>query len=630
LLFPGYPHHRAGAITREGISRRIVNFTMFGDPRPHRWHEHRIQLVSSDEALNEAVSLVARTRRGKRRTWRVETSRKDYDKGLEFARSLCQVADLEVVRRARLTPGKAFHFMPASHVRPGMVVPVLRGDAVREARVSSVEIVPYAGFVYDLTVQHLRNYPAGGLIVHNSVYRWRGADLRNILDFEHDYPGTRVIRLEQNYRSTGRILAAAAAVIANNVARKKKTLWTENPDGSLPVVFTAWDEHAEASFVAQNIRRLRAEGAEYGDVAVFYRTNAQSRVIEDALRRAGLPYVIIGSVRFYERKEIKDAVAYLRLVVNPTDDLAFRRAVGAPTRGIGRSTLQRLDEAARRAGRSLLEASASLPPDITGKPRAGLLEFARLVASLAGRRASMPLAGFLEEVLNASGYADALIEERTAEAQGRLENLKELVAAAEEFERSREDPSLEAFLDSIALVSDVDEYDQISSAVTLMTLHSAKGLEFPVVFLTGMEEGVFPHTRAMGTADDVEEERRLCYVGITRAKRVVYLTHALNRRLHGGGPSEPSRFLFEIPQDQVVVLGTRAFPAPMPPVATPVSTDADDLPFRVGARVRHAKWGEGLLVGIERDGQDVMVTVGFASVGRKRMLLSAAHLEEIE
>jgi DNA helicase-2/ATP-dependent DNA helicase PcrA len=368
---------------------------------------------------------------------------------------------------------------------------------------------------------------------------------------------------------------------------------------------------------------------EYGEVAVFYRANAQSRVIEDALRRAGLPYVIIGSVRFYERKEIKDVVAYLRLVVNPVDDLAFRRAVGAPTRGIGRSTLQRLGEAARRAGRSLLEACASLPPDITGRPRAGLLEFARLVASLAGRREAMPLASFLEEVLNASGYTDALIEERTAEAQGRLENLKELVAAAEEFERSRETPSLEAFLDSIALVSDVDEYDGTSSAVTLMTLHSAKGLEFPVVFLTGMEEGVFPHARAMGTSDDVEEERRLCYVGITRAKRLIYLTYAVNRRLHGGGPAEPSRFLLEIPEDQLTLLGAREYSTPMPPVMPAPSTVDDDLPFKVGARVRHARWGEGLLVGIEREGEDVMVTVGFASVGRKRMVLSYAHLEEI-
>jgi DNA helicase-2/ATP-dependent DNA helicase PcrA len=242
----------------------------------------------------------------------------------------------------------------------------------------------------------------------------------------------------------------------------------------------------------------------------------------------------------------------------------------------------------------------------------------------------MPLASFLEEVLNASGYVDALIDERTAEAQGRLENLKELVAAAEEFERSREDPSLEAFLDSIALVSDVDEYAQTSSAVTLMTLHSAKGLEFPVVFLTGMEEGVFPHARAMGTTDDVEEERRLCYVGITRAKRLVYLTYAVNRRLHGGGPGEPSRFLFEIPPDQVVVLGARATPTPIAPVAVPVSAEADDLPLRVGAHVRHPRWGEGLLVGIERDGDDVIVTVGFASVGRKRMALALAHLEEIE
>ena len=465
-----------------------------------------------------------------------------------------------------------------------------------------------------------------------SVYRWRGADLRNILDFERDHPGTRVVRLEQNYRSTGRILAAAAAVIANNVSRKEKTLWTENPEGSPPVVFRAWDEHGEASFVAQNIRRLRTEGVDHGDVAVFYRTNAQSRVLEDALRRAGVPYRIVGSVRFYERKEVKDVVAYLRLVVNPTDDVALKRAVGAPARGIGRSSLQRLEEAARRDGQALLEACGSLPPDISGKPRTALLEFARLIAALALRRDTMPLPAFIEEVLKASGYVDALLQERNAEAQGRIENLKELVAAAEDFQRSRDDVSLEAFLDSIALVSDSDEYDPTSTAVTLMTLHSAKGLEFPVVFLTGMEEGVFPHARALGTTDDVEEERRLCYVGITRAKRLIYLTYAVNRRLHGGGPSEPSRFLLEIPQEALTLLGARTpydtpAEASLPP--SPSDDVDDDLPFRVGARVRHAKWGEGLLVGIEREGQEIMVTVGFASVGRKRLVLSYAHLEEI-
>src|SRR5205809_1673573 len=259
-LFPDYPHHRPSAMTREGISRKIVNFTMFGDPRPHEWHEHRIRLVSSDAALWEAVSLVSRPRRGKRRTWRIETSRKDYDKGLEFARSLCVGAAMEVVRRARLTPRKAFQFMPASHVRLGMAIPILKAGEVREVRVASVEFRRYRGFVYDLTIEDFRNYAAGEVIVHNSIYRWRGADIRNILDFETDYPGTRVIRLEQNHRSTKRILALASAVSAHNASRKGKGPWTENAGGERAAGHRAGDHHAEANFRARTIRAARRAG----------------------------------------------------------------------------------------------------------------------------------------------------------------------------------------------------------------------------------------------------------------------------------------------------------------------------------------------------------------------------------
>jgi DNA helicase-2/ATP-dependent DNA helicase PcrA len=461
-----------------------------------------------------------------------------------------------------------------------------------------------------------------------SVYRWRGADLRNILDFEHDYPGTRVVRLEQNYRSTKRVLRIASAVIANNVARKDKSLWTDNAEGEPASVYRAGDEHEEANFVAQTIRRLRDEGAPYGDVAVFYRTNAQSRVLEDALRRGGIPYLIVGSVRFYERKEVKDALAYLRLIVNPADDVAFRRAVAAPSRGIGRATLVRLDELAGREQRSLLSACAALPPDVAGKPGRALEQFRQLVGGLAEKRAGLTVPAFIDAVLDASGCREALRQERSAEAESRLENLEELIAAAEDYQVSAEEPSVEGFLDAVALVSDIDELTEDVRGVTLMTLHSAKGLEFPTVFLTGMEEGVFPHSRSMGDAEEVEEERRLCYVGLTRAKERLFLSYALHRRLHGYGLGEPSRFLAEIPENQATLLdaGARERPAEAPPTAADLQ---DDLPFRVGAHVRHARWGEGLLVGIERDGDEIIVTVGFASVGRKRLSLQYAHLEDI-
>jgi DNA helicase II / ATP-dependent DNA helicase PcrA len=468
-----------------------------------------------------------------------------------------------------------------------------------------------------------------------SVYRWRGADLRNILDFEKDFPDCRVVPLEQNYRSTKQILRMAGAVIRNNTARKDKRLWTENVEGERAHVYRAWDENEEAAFVARAIRGLRDEGGDYRDVAVFYRTNAQSRVLEDALRRASIPYLIVGGVRFYERREVKDVVGYLRLLVNPRDDIAFRRAAAAPARGIGKTTLEHLDAAARGRGGGLLEACADIPPEIGAKARRALEELARLIARLTERRDALPLPALIDEVLAASGYRDALKAERTAEADARLENLEELIAASEEFVITREaegsPATLPAFLDSISLVADTDELDPDTAGVTMMTLHSAKGLEFRMVFLTGLEEGVFPHSRSMGEPEELEEERRLCYVGLTRARTRLFLSYALHRRIQGYGVGEPSRFLLEIPEEEVALLNARAS-APRVPAApaVPATAEVDEtLPFQVGARLRHARWGEGLLVGIQREGEDVIATVHFASVGRKRLSLQYAHLEEI-
>ncbi len=468
-----------------------------------------------------------------------------------------------------------------------------------------------------------------------SVYRWRGADLRNILDFEKDYPDCRVVTLEQNYRSTKRILDIASTVIANNTARKDKRLWTENGEGDRASLYRAWDENEEAAFVAQSIRALHREGVDYRDVAVFYRTNAQSRVLEDALRRASIPHLIVGGVRFYERREIKDIVAYLRLVVNPLDDAAFRRAVGAPSRGVGKATLDRLAEAARGQGMGPLAACGALPRDIGARPRRALEDFARLIAGLEARRPELAMPAFIDLVIAASGYREALKAERTAESEARLENLQELIAASEEFVSGQQgfgvtDMRLETFLDSIALVADTDEIDEKSGGVMLMTLHSAKGLEFPVVFLTGMEEGVFPHSRSMEDPEELEEERRLCYVGITRAKQRLILSCALHRRIQGYGVAEPSRFLLEVPEAQLTLLNARPVDrASRPAVAAAEPEAADDFPFRLGAKLRHARWGEGLLVGLEREGGDVIATVHFASVGRKRLSLQYAHLEEM-
>jgi DNA helicase-2/ATP-dependent DNA helicase PcrA len=467
-----------------------------------------------------------------------------------------------------------------------------------------------------------------------SVYRWRGADLRNILDFEKDYPDCKVVVLDQNYRSTRRILDIASAVIAHNVARKDKRLWTENAEGERAALFQAWDETGEAGFVAQSIRTAHRDGADYRDVAVFYRTNAQSRVLEDALRRASIPYLIVGGVRFYERREVKDIVAYLRLVVNPADDAAFRRAIAAPARGIGKTTLERLSELARARGLGLLAACGALPRDFGTKPRQALEDFARLIARLTGRRRDLAVPALVDEVVVLSGYRSALEAQKTAEAAARLENLKELGSAADEFVTAQQtlgaEATLESFLDSIALVADADEFDPEAGGVTLMTLHSAKGLEFPMVFLTGMEEGIFPHSRSMDDPEELEEERRLCYVGITRAKQRLVLTYALHRRSQGYAAGEPSRFLREIPEPLLTKLNARpAEPSPLAARGRAEPEEADDFPFRLGAKLRHARYGEGLLVGLEREGGEVIATVRFASVGRKRLSLQYAHLEEI-
>jgi len=465
-----------------------------------------------------------------------------------------------------------------------------------------------------------------------SIYKWRGADINNILDFEKDFPGTRVVKLEQNYRSTKSILALAAAVIDNNLQRKDKTLWTENPAGEPAAVYRGWDEHEEANFVAQTILKTRADGVGWDGLAVFYRTNAQSRVLEDALRRARIPYVIVGGVRFYERKEIRDTLAWLRLTINPADDVAFRRAVQAPPRGVGATSLARLDDLALDETKPLLALAATPPPDIRGKARAGLEDFAATVARLASQRGELSPPAFIDLVLQASGYRKALEQDRSPEAEGRLENLEELVAAAEDFTHAEGESTVEAFLDSVALMSDVDELKEAEARVTLMTLHSAKGLEFPVVFLTGLEEGVFPHARSMNDPEEIEEERRLCYVGLTRARDRLYLSYAVHRRIHGYGVGEPSRFLREMPEAHLTLLNaSRPEPAFAEARVVPrYEPEEEAWPIKVGARVRQARFGEGLVVGVERDGADIIVTVAFASVGRKRLSLQYAHLEELD
>ena len=454
------------------------------------------------------------------------------------------------------------------------------------------------------------------------IYSWRGADIRNILEFEKDYPDARVVKLEQNYRSTSQILDAAGGVVRNNTGRKPKTLWTSNPPGEKVRYHMAPDEHGEAMFAAAEVERLHSEGRSYSDAAVFYRTHAQSRVLEEQLIRLGMPYKVFGGTRFYDRAEIKDIIAYLRVLVNPRDEVSLRRIINVPARGIGKTTIASLDEYAIRNGVSLMDAlrDAEHAPGLSQRAVKCLDSFLQIIDRLAAYAADHDIDEVLEEVWGATGYMADLAAQHTLEAESRVENLKELHGVVADFRSEYGAASLEEFLERVALVSDTDDLDTSAGYVSLMTLHNAKGLEYPVVMMVGMEEGVFPHIRSMEDLDDLEEERRLCYVGMTRARELLYLTHAGTRSLWGGLNANPvSRFLREIP-DELIEEAEVAFEA------GDFERGGPAISVAPGDTVVHAKWGRGVVASLKDLENDVEVTVDFPSVGQKRLLLSFAPL----
>ena len=463
-----------------------------------------------------------------------------------------------------------------------------------------------------------------------SVYRWRGADVRNILEFERDYPDARIVKLEENYRSTKTILAAASGVIRHNPHRHGKHLWTANETGEPLTLYEAYDGHDEARFVASEIKRLREPDPEprrYNDVVVLYRTNAQSRLFEEQFLRTGIPYTIVGGLRFYERKEIKDVLAYLRLSLAPYDSVSLKRVVNVPRRGIGDVSLERLDAFAAARGLNLYEAMAN-PEGLEQLPRqaqrsAG--EFVGLIERLRDRAGRVRAADLIEMAIAESGYQAMLDAEDTDDAYSRVENLRELVTVAQEFEQTTGEESLDAFLQHLALVTDLDTWSEEIDRVTLMTLHAAKGLEFPVVFLAGLEEGLFPHARSLDEEGGMEEERRLCYVGMTRAKVRLYLTYGRNRAIFGTTvPAVPSRFLDEVPAE---LIAHPTVPAP-PPVAWEEEPERDLPVLAIGDQVRHASFGEGRVLEVEGEGVRTVVTVQFER-GVKRLALNYAPLERV-
>ena len=463
-----------------------------------------------------------------------------------------------------------------------------------------------------------------------SIYKFRGADFTNVLKFEEDFPDARVITLEQNYRSTQTILSAANAVIENNQMRKPKSLWTEMAGGELITRYLAENEHEEAAWVAREIERIREEDSRrYGDIALFYRTNAQSRVLEEIFVRMGLPYRVVGSLKFYDRKEIKDALAYLRVLINPADEVSLRRIINTPRRGIGDQTVVALARFADMGRMTLSDAVDRVEENDELAPRARSA-VSDLAGTLRGLREKVARGGepgdVLEAILERSGYVADLEADRSIEAVGRVENLKELVGVAREFAADNPEGGVREFLEQIALVSDADELTAEEGAVTMMTLHIAKGLEFPVVFIVGLEDGVFPHMRSMTDPGELEEERRLAYVGITRAKERLYLTHAWQRSLWGGSNyNPPSRFLREIPEELTRVIeggeGEK--------LAEMVRPKNAALSLAVGDDVFHERWGRGTVVAVSGRGTSAEASVHFESEGTKRLLLAYAPLQRI-
>ena len=507
-----------------------------------------------------------------------------------------------------------------------------------------------------------------------SIYGWRGADMRNIMEFEADYPEAAVIRLEQNYRSTKTILAAANAVIENNQNRKPKELWTENEAGEKITLYIAEDERDEANFIAGTVRRETEQNARaYHEFAVLYRTNAQSRVLEEGFMRCGIPYAMVGGLKFYERKEIKDLIAYLRLIFNPLDAMSLHRILNVPKRGLGDTSIARLDAYAAQAGLNLFDVISSPEyldevPRLTARARTVLSDFSALILDLLARQETMPLSAFVETVLDLSGCMEEWRKENKPENEARIENLKEFISVAHDFEASGETPDLENFLNHIALISDIDATDMAEDRVTLMTLHAAKGLEFPTVFLAGMEEGLFPHARTLMAPDELEEERRTCYVGITRAQRKFYLSCAKQRMIFGRTTIyPPSRFLGEIPEAYLEAFASaplsmgrgyasprgaresmraRGASAPMtghqalaafsgqpktsvsPPKgggASPIRPDTEAV-WRPGDKIRHGKWGLGTIVSVRGEGDARELQVAFPGLGVRALMQKYAPI----
>ena len=495
-----------------------------------------------------------------------------------------------------------------------------------------------------LLASHWKNIAVVG-DADQSIYAWRGADIQNILDFEKDYPNCTSIKLEQNYRSTKIILDAANAVIDNNKGRPEKNLWTDKIEGAKIQHFTAQSEHEEAAFIGDTIAKKHdIHDVPYGDMAILYRTNAQSRVLEEALIKRALPYTMVGGTKFYDRKEIKDVLAYLRVLYNPFDDLSLLRIINVPKRSIGATTVAKLQDYAREKGTSLFMTLTQLHliDSIKGKTKEKLEEFGILIFTLVSEMEDKTVLDILESILDRTGYLAQLEESTDPQDQARAENIGELLSVAKDFQDTNPSGTVEDFLEQVALVNDVDSFEQEEAKVTLMTLHAAKGLEFPIVFLCGLEEGLFPHSRTLMNPEEIEEERRLAYVGITRAEKELYISNATTRTVFGRTSSYlPSRFIDEIPEELVDGLRAkrkvpddikRHVPQHMSvtsrPVTKPIVRNEVIADWKVGDTAIHSKWGNGKVINVTGEGAGMKLTIEFPTQGVRVVMAKFAPVKK--
>ncbi len=617
-LFFEYPHHISSAVVRGKKIRRIINVSFLAGKyaKNSDIYSHRISLITSgDDERNKLSDLGFNTRSSKGGKWRIETERKEYEHAEYFARMVDDLTDgYDILRKIKLTE-ESYNFIPFGSLREGMYLVRLQNELLLQDKIVKVEKEFYEGYVYDLNVEDTKNYFANDICVHNCIYSWRGANFRNILNFEKDYKDAKVILLEQNYRSTKTILNAANSVIKNNVQKKDKNLWTENEIGEKIKYVRAIDEKDEASFVTREIKNLKEQGVSLDDIAVLYRTNAQSRTIEEGFLNSNIPYRIVGAFAFYSRKEIKDLLAYLKLIYNTKDDVSLMRVINYPKRGIGAKTIDNLSMDAVLNNSSMFEAIEK------GKE----LEFKKIILEMKEKSESLSLTEMIDMVLDKSGIKSDLEREHTLEADIRLENLSEFKSITKTFEEESGIASLEDFLNEVSLVSDVnDQKNDDAPKVTLMTTHAVKGLEFKYVFVIGMEENIFPHVNCIEEPDGLEEERRLCYVAITRAKKKLYLLNALKRTLFGRtSVNMPSRFITEIDKDLIdmpekknISINQRIDKSKM---------FNDDNGLKAGDNVVHDIYGPGVVVNVDKS----IATIAFKGQGIKKLMKNHKSIKKV-